>query len=47
MDDYTSIIRTLISWVLWIGAVYWLAVNLLGFRGGGDPSQAADEALDV
>jgi hypothetical protein len=47
MDDYMAIIRTLISFVLWIGAVYWLAVNLLGFRGGGDPAEAADEAIHV
>jgi hypothetical protein len=47
MDGYMSTLRTLISVVLWIGAVYWLAASLLGFRAGGDPGEAADEALNV
>jgi hypothetical protein len=44
-DPYMSLIRTLISWVLWIGAVWWLGTRLLGFKAGGDPQEAADEAL--
>lgn len=44
-DDYMSIIRTLIAWVLWIGAVWYFATALLGLRAG-DPADAADEAFD-
>lgn len=46
MDDYMDMLRTLMAVALWIGTVYWLAVHLLGFRGGGDPGEAVDEGLD-
>lgn len=44
-DPYMAIIRTLISWVLWIGAIWWLGTRLLGFKAGGDPQEAVDDAL--
>jgi len=44
MDEYMAIWRTIASIVMWIGAVYWLAVNLLGFRAGGNPGDAIDDA---
>jgi hypothetical protein len=43
MDTYMGWIRTLLSVILWIGAVYLLATRLLGFGAGGDPGEAADE----
>lgn len=46
LDDYMAIIRSLMSVVMWIGAVYWLAVRLLGFNAGGDPGEAVDEGLN-
>lgn len=45
LDEYMVIWRALLSVVLWIGAVYWIAVNFLGFRAGGDPGAAMDDIL--
>lgn len=44
-DTYMGTIRTLISFALWVGAIWYIGVTLLGFRGGGDVSDAADEGL--
>jgi hypothetical protein len=41
---YMSIVRTLISYVLWFGAVWYVGSRLLGIKGGGDPTDAIDEA---
>lgn len=46
MDDYMSLLRSLMSVALWIGTVYLLATRLLGFRAGGDPGEAVDEGLE-
>lgn len=43
MDDYMSVIRTLFSIVLWVGAVYVIATRLLGFHAAGDPGEAIDD----
>lgn len=45
MDDYMEIWRSLLSVVIWIGAVYILATRLLGFKAGGDPGEAMDDVL--
>lgn len=45
MDAWASLWRALVTVVLWIGGVYWLAVSLLGFRAGGDPGEALDDVL--
>jgi hypothetical protein len=47
MDAYMGMMRDLITVALWVGGVFWLARNLLGFGAGGDPAEAADEALHV
>ncbi len=47
MDAYMVMMRQLITVALWVGGVFWLARNLLGFGAGGDPAEAADEALHV
>jgi hypothetical protein len=47
MDSYMSTIRTLLSVVIWVGAVYLVAVKLLGFGAGGDPGAAVDEGLPL
>lgn len=43
-DTYMGWIRTLMSWLLWIGALWWFGTRLLGFKNASDPSEAADEA---
>jgi hypothetical protein len=45
MDSYMSTLRTLLSWAMWIGAVWWVGANLLGFRAAGDPGEATDEVI--
>lgn len=42
-DAYMSTIRTLLSWVMWVGAVWLAATSLLGIRNSGDPGEAVDE----
>ena len=44
-DTYMSTIRTLLAWLLWIGAVWYVGTSFLGIRGTGDPGGAIDEAL--
>lgn len=45
MSGHMAIIRSLMSVAMWVGAVYWLAVRLLGFNAGGDPGEAVDEGF--
>lgn len=42
-DDYMEIFRTIVSWCLWIGAVYYIGTSLLGIRGTGNPGSAIDD----
>jgi hypothetical protein len=44
MDTYMGWIRTIISWVLWLGVIWYVGSRLLGLKGGGDPTDAIDEA---
>jgi hypothetical protein len=44
LDPYMSVIRTILSWVIWIGGVWWFGSRLLGFRETGDPGGAVDDA---
>jgi hypothetical protein len=44
LDAYMSIIRTILSWCIWIGGVWYFGSRLLGFRETGDPGAAVDEA---
>jgi hypothetical protein len=46
MDTYMSWIRTIISWVLWLGAIWYVGSRLIGIRGGGDPTVAVDESFN-
>lgn len=45
IDSYMTVWRTLLSIVLWIGAVYFVATRFLGFQAGGDPGEALDDVL--
>jgi hypothetical protein len=45
MDSYMSTFRSILSVVIWVGGIYWLAVRLLGFNPGGDPGEAIDEGM--
>jgi hypothetical protein len=45
-SPYMAMIRTLVSWVLWIGAIWYVGTRLLGFTAGGDVSEAADDAYE-
>jgi len=44
MDDYVSVVRTLVSWCIWIGGLWWFGSRWFGFKGGGDVGAAVDEA---
>lgn len=44
-SDYMATIRTIISVVLWIGAVWWFATRLLGINMGDNPAEAASDDL--
>jgi hypothetical protein len=43
-DSYMSTVRTILTFVLWIGAVWFFATALLGLRAPGNPAEAVDEA---
>lgn len=45
IDGYMSTIRTVLSFVLWIGAVWYFATALLGIRTPGNPAEAIDEGV--
>jgi len=45
LDGYMDTFRTIISWCLWVGAVWFLASSMLGLRLGGDPADAVDDVL--
>jgi hypothetical protein len=45
IDSYMDVWRTLLSVVLWIGAVYYVANRFLGFHAGGDPGAAMDDVM--
>jgi len=42
-DTYMEWFRTLISWVLWLGFVWYVATTFLGLRVGGNPAEAIDD----
>lgn len=44
-DSYMSTFRSIVSWALWVGAVWFLASSMLGLRLGGDPADAVDDVL--
>jgi hypothetical protein len=44
-SGYMSTIRTILAWVLWIGAVWYIATSFLGIRGAGDPGGAVEDAF--
>jgi len=46
LDDYMGTIRLMESFVLWFGAVWYVGSRLIGLKGGGDPSDAVDEATN-
>lgn len=45
MDDWMATWRTILSVVIWVGAVYVLATRLLGLQLG-DPGEAIDDAME-
>lgn len=45
LDTYMARIRTLLSWVMWVGAVWWAGTTMLGFRATGDPGAAVDDVI--
>jgi hypothetical protein len=46
MDDYVASVRTMLAFVVWIGGLWWFGTRWFGFKGGGDPGAAVDEAYD-
>lgn len=45
-DDYMSTMRTVLSWLLWVGTVWYVGASVLGFRGTGNPAEAMDDYID-
>jgi hypothetical protein len=45
LDTYMGYWRDLLSFAMWVGAIWLLATKLLGFSTGGDPGGAVDEVL--
>jgi hypothetical protein len=43
LDSYMAIVRTLMSFALWVGAIWFVATRMLGFGAGGDVTEAADD----
>lgn len=43
-DSYMATIREILSWLMWIGATWFLASKLLGFKATSDVGEAMDEA---
>lgn len=45
LNTYMGWWRELLSFCMWIGAIYWVGTRLLGFNAGGDPGAGMDEIL--
>ena len=45
MDSYMATIRTLLSFCIWIGGLWWFGSRWFGFSGSGDPGGAVDDVL--
>jgi hypothetical protein len=46
-NGYMSTIRGIESVVMWIGAIWFLAASLLGFRATGNPVEALDDGIEL
>lgn len=44
MDSYMSMIRTILTWCIWIGGLWWFGSRWFGFKGSGDVGEAVDDA---
>lgn len=45
LDDYMATFRLLLTFVLWVGAIWYVGSGLLGLRTGGNPAEAVDDVL--
>jgi hypothetical protein len=45
LNTYMGWWRDLLSFAMWVGALYWIGAKLLGFNGAGDPGGSVDEVL--
>lgn len=45
-SPYMATMRTVLAWVMWVGAIWFLATTFLGFRATGNPGDAVDGYLD-
>jgi hypothetical protein len=45
LDPYAATIRTLLTFCMWIGAVWFIAARMLKIESAGDPGAAVDEAI--
>jgi hypothetical protein len=45
LDTYMGYWRTLLSFCMWVGAIWFVGSRLLGFHGTGDPGGGVDEVL--
>lgn len=44
LNTYMGWWRDLLSFAMWIGAIWWVGTKLFGFDGTGDPGEAIDDA---
>lgn len=45
LDDYMATFRLLVTFVLWVGAIWYVGSGLLGLRTGSNPADAVDDVL--
>jgi hypothetical protein len=45
LNTYMGYWRDLLSFCMWVGAIFFVGRKLLGYEGGGDPGEAVDEVL--
>jgi len=45
LNTYMGYWRDLLSFAMWVGAIFFVGRKFLGYEGGGDPGEAVDEIL--
>jgi hypothetical protein len=45
LDPYVSAVRTILSWCIWIGGLWWFGSRSFGFKDSGDVGAAVDEVV--
>jgi hypothetical protein len=45
-DPYMDVVRTIVAWLLWVGAVWTAARSFLGLEWGGNPAEAIEDVYE-